>query len=97
MADYKEKKSKAAMDLGVKGPHHSKIKGMKIHHDPDYSKNKDADVIPKGNKRAIPNEQWEVRVPCSAHGDGDKPDGAFLPTPGKDRAQPHLKINECDH
>jgi hypothetical protein len=43
------------------------------------------------------NEHWEVKVPCTAYGDGDDPAGAFLPTPGKDRAQPHQKINETDH
>jgi len=64
----KEKKSKAAKDLGV----NSKL-GM-------------------GSE-----DHWEIRVPATAHGDGDDAAGAFLPTPGKDRAQPHKKINETDH
>lgn len=43
-------KSKEAMDIGVNGPHCTEISGKKIHHAPDYAKNIDADVIPKGNK-----------------------------------------------
>lgn len=42
-------------------------------------------------------ERWELRVPATAEGFGNDPAGAFLPRPGKDRAQPHQKINECDH
>ena len=42
-------------------------------------------------------EHWQVTVPASARGYGNDPAGAFLPRPGKDRAQPHEKINECDH
>jgi len=90
------KKSEDAKDLGV-NLNFGTIKGAKIHHAPDYAKNKDADVIPKGNTRAIPNEFWERHVPASAEGFGDNGKGAFLPRPGKDRAQPHQKINECDH
>lgn len=94
-----KKKSKEAIDLGVNGPPPGNIKGSKIHHAPDYFKNIDADVIPKGNKRAIPNEYWQRDVGESVFqcGYGDDPAGAFLPRPGKDRAQPHKKINECDH
>lgn len=92
-------KSREAEDMGVNGPIHTEISGKKIHHNPDYSKNKDADVIPKGNKRAVPNDHWEKDVGPSvfARGYGDDPAGAFLPRPGKDRAVPHKKINECDH
>jgi hypothetical protein len=43
------------------------------------------------------NEAWEVHVPASAEGFGDDSAGAFLPRPAKNRAQPHQKINECDH
>jgi hypothetical protein len=94
-----KKKSKEAEDIGVNGPPPGNIKGGKIHHAPDYAKNKDADVIPKGNKRAIPNEYWQRDVSESVfvRGYGDDPKGAFLSRPGKDRAQPHVKINECDH
>jgi hypothetical protein len=42
-------------------------------------------------------EHWQMTVPASAEGFGNDPAGAFLPRPGKDRAQPHQKINECDH
>lgn len=46
-----------------------------------------------------PNSHWQVDVGPSVfqRGYGDDPAGAFLPRPGKDRAQPHKKINECDH
>jgi hypothetical protein len=93
------RKSKAAIDMGVNGPPCGTIKGVKFHHDPDYSKNKDADVIPKGSARAIPNEYWQMDVSASVfpRGDGDLASTAFLPTPGKDRAQPHKKINDMDH
>lgn len=47
----------------------------------------------KGNPS---NEHWEVNIHC-AYGKGDDPAGAFLPRAGKDRAQPHQKVNECDH
>lgn len=93
-----EKKSKAAIDMGI-NPIFGNLKGARKHHAPDYAKNKDADVIPKGNKSAIPNDHYEMDVSKSvfAEGFGDDPAGAFLARPGKDRAQPHKKINECDH
>lgn len=43
------------------------------------------------------DQPWVKPIPASAEGFGDDPAGAFLPRPGKDRAQPHQKINECDH
>jgi hypothetical protein len=71
----------------------------KKHHAPDYAKNKDADVIPKGWGPTEPNKHYEIDVGKSvfARGYGNDPAGAFLARPGKDRAQPHIKINECDH
>lgn len=71
----------------------------KTKHAPDYAKNKDADVIKKGSGRAVPNEHYETDVSASVfqRGYGNDPAGAFLARPGKDRAQPHKKINECDH
>lgn len=51
-------------------------------------------------KKGMPsNNHWQVDVSKSvfAEGFGDDAAGAFLPHPGKDRAQPHKKINECDH
>jgi len=93
-----KKKAKEAEDMNVV-PFFSNISGAKIHHNPDYSKNKDADVIPKGNKRAVPNEHWQKDVGASVFpvGMDDDTMGAFLPRAGKDRPQPHKKINECDH
>lgn len=71
----------------------------KTHHAPDYAKNKDADVIKKGSGPAVPKDHWQMDVSASvfARGYGNDPAGAFLARPGKDRAQPHIKINECDH
>lgn len=92
------RKSQAAKDMGVDPPFGT-LKGAREHHAPDYAKNKDASVIPKGNKRAIPNEHWQMDVGASVfpRGDDDVASTAFLATPGKDRAQPHKKVNECDH
>jgi len=44
-------------------------------------------------------KHWQIDVTKSVfpRGDDDLASTAFLPTPGKDRAQPHKKINECDH
>lgn len=65
-------------------------------HNPDYAKDKTADVIKKGNGRAVPNEQWEVNKDLTPRGQSDGW-GAFLPRAGKDRPTPHTKTNECDH
>lgn len=54
---------------------------------------KDLGVTPKKYKI---NEHWQVNVNLTPEG-SDTPEGAFLPTPGKKRAQPHTKLNECDH
>jgi len=48
----------------------------------------------KGNPS---QEHWQITVPVTARGYGNDAAGAFLPHPGKERAQPHQKINECDH
>lgn len=47
----------------------------------------------------LDKNHWQVDVGESvfARGYGNDPAGAFLARPGKDRAQPHIKINECDH
>lgn len=53
-----------------------------------------------GERKGNPSqEHWEKDVSASvfARGYGNDPAGAFLPRPGKDRAQPHKMINECDH
>lgn len=63
-------------------------------------KSKEAKDLNKGYRPGMPsNEHWQVDVSKSVfqRGYGDDPAGAFLPRPGKDRAQPHVKINECDH
>jgi len=45
------------------------------------------------------NDYWQRDVSKSVfvRGYGNDPAGAFLARPGKDRVQPHIKINECDH
>lgn len=67
--------------------------------DKKYNESKDLGIkIPsQTNKRAVPQEQWQVHFPASACGYGNDPAGAFLPRSGKNRAQPHTKINETDH
>lgn len=61
-------------------------------------KDQDDKTLKVGNGLgANSKDPWEVRVPATAEGHGSDPAGAFLPRPGKNRAQPHQKINECDH
>lgn len=62
-------------------------------------KSKEAKDLHVGYKDGIDlsKDRWEMKVPATAEGFGDDPKGAWLPRPGKDRAQPHEKINECDH
>ncbi len=64
------------------------------------NKSKEAKDMNVGYHKGMPVDQhWQKDVGESVfqRGYGDDPAGAFLPRPGKDRAQPHLKINECDH
>lgn len=68
----------------------------KTHHNPDYSKDKTADVIKKGSGPAIPQEHWEVNRDLTPAGQ-DNSWGAFLPRAGKDRPTPFTPTNECDH
>lgn len=44
-------------------------------------------------------EHWVMDIGATvfATGHGNDPAGAFLARPGKDRATPHKKINECDY
>lgn len=53
----------------------------------------------KKSVNPIPQEPWikDVGASVFATGYGNDPAGAFLARPGKDRATPHIKINECDH
>ena len=69
---------------------------MKTKHNPDYSKDKTADVIKHGRGRAVPNDHWEKNMDLTPEG-SNTPAGAFLPRPGKDRPCTHKKTNECDH
>lgn len=65
-------------------------------HNPDYAKDKTADVIKHGSGRAVPNEHWEMNRNLTPGGESNGW-GAFLPRAGKDRPQPYTKTNECDH
>lgn len=67
-----------------------------VNHNPDYSKNKTADVIKHGSGRAVPNEQWQKNMNLTPSG-SPTPKGAFNPMSPKDRPCTHVKTNECDH
>lgn len=72
------------------------VKQKTVH---DSNHRKDASVTKKGSGPAVPNKHYVMDVGASvfARGYGDDPAGAFLPRPAKDRATPHLKVNECDY
>lgn len=65
-------------------------------HNPDYLKNRDADVIKHGNGPTNPNEHWEIRKNITPEGNSSGW-GAFLPRQGKNRPTPHVKVNETDY
>jgi hypothetical protein len=69
---------------------------MKTKHNPDYAKDKTADVIKKGSGRAVPNEQWQMNHDITPAG-SDTAEGAFLPRQARNRPRPFTPINECDH
>lgn len=50
----------------------------------------------KDTKPPVPKEHWEKKYSPTA-ATGDKYMDAFLPKKGKDRPQPHNKVNETDH
>ena len=68
----------------------------KMHHAPDYAKDKTADVIKKGSGRAVPNQQWQKNMNLTPDGHPN-PMQAFCPMKGKDRPCTHVKTNECDY
>ena len=41
-------------------------------------------------------EHWQIQYPCP-EGNNELPNASFLPMSGAKRAQPHQKVNECDH
>jgi hypothetical protein len=65
-------------------------------HNPDYIKDKTADVVKHGSGRAVPNGQWEKNMDLTPEG-SNSPAGAFLPRCGYKRPTTHTKTNECDH
>ena len=40
-------------------------------------------------------DHWEKHIDMNPQ--GKSPEYAFLPKKGKDRPQPHVKLNDCDH
>jgi hypothetical protein len=56
--------------------------------------NRDLNIKPKVDVRN--NEHWEKRFKHE-EGENDNPSLSFRPMSGSKRAQPHQKINECDH
>jgi hypothetical protein len=58
-------------------------------HNPDYAKNKTADV--KKKPHAVPQDHWEMDIDLQALLD---PWGACS---GKNRPSTHIRVNECDH
>lgn len=66
-------------------------------HNPDYMKDRDADVVKHGSGRAVPNGQWEKQITISPQGIPDDPATAFNPLPSKLRPCTHKKTNECDY
>jgi hypothetical protein len=55
---------------------------------------KDLTIMPK--MEVSSNEPWEKHFKCE-HGENDNPALSFRPMSGSKRAQPHKKVNECDH
>lgn len=68
----------------------------KTHHNPDYAKDKTADVIKKGSGPVVPQAHWEINRDLTPAGSPTAA-GAFNPMCGKDRPTTHTKTNECDH
>ncbi len=70
------------------------VKQKTVH---DGNKRKDASVTMHGQGQLAPNEQWEVNIEPTYQGNDELPSRSFLAMPGRLRAQPHKKVNECDH
>lgn len=68
----------------------------KTHHNPDYAKDKTADVIKHGSGRAVPNKEWCKNMNLTPDGHPNAKE-AFNPMKAKDRPCTHVKTNECDH
>ena len=69
---------------------------MATKHNPDYIKNRTADVVKHGNAPAHPNDRWEINMNLTPEGDNSSY-GAFNPRAGKNRPTVYTKTNECDH
>lgn len=51
-------------------------------------------------RKGMPSQDhWQIDVSASVFPNGEKdvPENAFLAKSGKNRPQPHVKVNECDH
>ena len=69
---------------------------MATKHNPDYIKNRTADVVKHGDGRAVPNDHWQMNRDLTPEGDNSGY-GAFNPRKGKNRPTVYPKTNECDH
>lgn len=65
-------------------------------HNPDYTKNKTADVVKHGSDCAIPHDQWQKNMNLTPEGDNSGL-GAFRPRKAQNRPTVYPKTNECDH
>jgi len=65
-------------------------------HNPDYTKDRTADVVKKGSGRAVPNEHWQKNMNLTPDGEPTAAD-AFCPMKASKRPCTHVKTNECDH
>lgn len=68
----------------------------KTHHNPDYAKDRTADVIPKGSGDVVHQQHWQINKDLTPEG-SDTAAGAFLPRKARNRPTTHVKTNECDH
>ena len=73
-----------------------KLEVSKIHHD---NHGEHASVPSKGNKRAIPNDHWEMHYDLGAPSKNMKDiEGSdFNPKCANERKTTHLKVNKEDH
>ena len=81
--------------LGHSPMAHVKLEGFKKKHD-DHGP--DASRPEKGEKRAIPNDHWEMHYSSCVYRNDDAHRGeSFSPRPGGDRPTTYVKVNKEDH
>lgn len=70
------------------------VKQRTVH---DGNTRKTADVTAHGYNNLPSSQQWEMNIDLTPAGNPNNCADSFLPMAGKNRPQPHKKINECDH